>query len=247
MLLAKAWTAINRLSIIWKSDLSNKMKHNFFQAAVMSILRYRCTTWTLTKHIEKKLDGNFPRMLRAILNIAWKRHPTKQQLYGHLPLSSKTAQIRQMRHVGHCQRSKDKLMTFSYGPLHIDMQVLADQQELIYNGSVWIQDVVLKAGWKWRKIERNSERKSGKTMPAVQHDDDGIVAISDPRVVHNLHSCKRCNQVLLKIRGHLNRSQKVIFNTFIYKPKSILNLLSFNLVKLKTDTFLSSFLYKLLC
>ena len=65
--LAKAWTAINRLSIIWKSDLTDKMKRSFFQAAVTSILLYGCTTWTLIKRLEKKLDGNYTRMLRAIL------------------------------------------------------------------------------------------------------------------------------------------------------------------------------------
>ena len=32
--LAKAWTAIDWLSVIWKSDLVDKMKRNFFQAAV---------------------------------------------------------------------------------------------------------------------------------------------------------------------------------------------------------------------
>ena len=66
--LMKAWTAINRLSIIWKSDLTDKMKRSFFLAAVTSILLYWCTTWTLTKRPEKKLDGNYTRMLRAILN-----------------------------------------------------------------------------------------------------------------------------------------------------------------------------------
>ena len=66
--LTKAWTAINRLSIIWKSDLTDKMKSSFFQVAVASILLYGCTTWTLTKRLEKKLDGNCTRMLRAILN-----------------------------------------------------------------------------------------------------------------------------------------------------------------------------------
>ena len=66
--LTKAWTAINRLSIVWKSDLTDKMKHSFFQAVVASILLYGCTTWTLTKRLEKKLDGNYTRMLRAILN-----------------------------------------------------------------------------------------------------------------------------------------------------------------------------------
>ena len=49
--LTKAWAAINRLSIIWKSDLTDKMKRGFFQAAVASILLYGCTTWTLTKRL----------------------------------------------------------------------------------------------------------------------------------------------------------------------------------------------------
>ncbi len=50
--------AIDRLSIIWKSDLTDKMKRSFLQAAVVSILLYGCTTWTLIKWLEKKLDGN---------------------------------------------------------------------------------------------------------------------------------------------------------------------------------------------
>ena len=53
--LTKAWTAIDRLSVIWKSDLTDKMKRSFFQASVVSILLYGCTTWTLTKRLEKNL------------------------------------------------------------------------------------------------------------------------------------------------------------------------------------------------
>ena len=87
--LTKAWTAIDRLSIIWKSDLTDKMKRSFFQAAVVSILLYGCTTWTPTKRLEKKLDGNYTRMLRTVLNKSWRQHPTRHQLYGHLPPSRK--------------------------------------------------------------------------------------------------------------------------------------------------------------
>ena len=76
--LAKAWTAINRLSVIWKSDLTDKMKRSFFsQAAAISILLYGCITWTLTKCMKKKLDGNCTRMVRAILNKSWRQHPQK--------------------------------------------------------------------------------------------------------------------------------------------------------------------------
>ena len=109
--LTKAWTAINKLSIIWKSDLTDKMKCSFFQAAVVSILLYGCTTLTLTKRLEKKLDGNYTRMLRAILNKSWRQHPTRHQLYGHLPPIMKTIQARQTRYAGHCWRSRDKLIS----------------------------------------------------------------------------------------------------------------------------------------
>ena len=99
-----------RLSTIWKSDLTDKMKRSFFQAAVTSILLYGCTTWTLTKRLEKKLDGNYTRMLRAILNKSWQQHPTRHQLYGHLPPITKTIQVRRTRHAGHCWRSRDELI-----------------------------------------------------------------------------------------------------------------------------------------
>ena len=79
MQLAKIWTAIDRLSITWKSSLFHKMK-----AVVVSILLYGCTMWMLTKHMKKKLDGNCTRLLQVILNKYWKQHPTKQQLYSHL-------------------------------------------------------------------------------------------------------------------------------------------------------------------
>ena len=109
--LTKAWTAIDKLSVIWKSDLSDKMKCSFFQAVVVSILLYGCTTWTQTKRLEKKLDGNYTRMLRAILNKTWWQHLTKHQLYGHLPPITKTIQVRRTRHAGHCWRSRDKLIS----------------------------------------------------------------------------------------------------------------------------------------
>ena len=61
--LAKAWIVIDRLSVIRKSDLTDEIKRNFFQAAVVSILLYGCTTWTPNKRMEKRLDGNYTRML----------------------------------------------------------------------------------------------------------------------------------------------------------------------------------------
>ena len=48
----KAWSAINRLSIIWKSNLSNEIKRDFFQTEAAIILMCGYTTWMLT-HKEK--------------------------------------------------------------------------------------------------------------------------------------------------------------------------------------------------
>ena len=102
--LTKAWTAIDRLSIIWKSDLTDKMKRSFFQAAVVAILLYGCTTWTLTKqHLHKNVESNIEK--------SWWQHPTRHQLYGQLPPITKTKQVRRTWHVGHCWRSRDELIS----------------------------------------------------------------------------------------------------------------------------------------
>ena len=82
------------------------------------MLLYGCTTWTLTKRLEKKLDGSYTRMLRAILNKSWQQHPTRHQLYDHLPPITKTLKARRTRHAGHCkdEHVRDVLLwTPAYG------------------------------------------------------------------------------------------------------------------------------------
>ena len=65
----------------------------------------------LVSHLDDfREDGNSTRMLRAILIRYWRRHPTRQQLYGHLPLITKTIKIKRTRHAGHCWRSNDELI-----------------------------------------------------------------------------------------------------------------------------------------
>ena len=168
--LMKAWTTIDRLSIIWKSDLTDKMKCSFFQAAVISILLYECTTWSLTKRLKKKLDGNYTRMLRAISNKSWWQHPTRHQLYGHLPPITKTIQVRRIRHVGHCWRSKDKIIsdvllwTPAYGQAKAGRPARTYIQQLCEDTGCSPEDLpeVMNDREKWR--ERVSDiRASGMT------------------------------------------------------------------------------------
>ena len=59
----KEWTAIDRVSAIWKSDLTDKMKQFFPSSG-----RFDTAEW----------------MLWAISNQSWGQHPTNQQLYGNI-------------------------------------------------------------------------------------------------------------------------------------------------------------------
>ena len=79
---AKALAAIDRLLVIWKSDLTDKIKRSFFQAAVMSILqRLQVNGW------RKSLRAN----TKECCEQYWT--PEKQQLYGRLPPIMKTIKI----------------------------------------------------------------------------------------------------------------------------------------------------------
>ena len=90
--------------------IKNK-KREFFQAVTVSVLQYDCTPRALRKCLEKKLDGTYTRILNDVLNKSRKQHPTKQQLYGHLPPISQTIQVKRARHACHCQISKDELIS----------------------------------------------------------------------------------------------------------------------------------------
>ena len=148
------------------------MKRSFFQAAVVSILLYGCTTWALTKRLEKKLDGNYTRMLWAVLNMSWRQHRTRHQLYGHLSPITKTIQVKRTRHAGHCWRSKNGLIrdVLLWTPPHVAEQKQDDQVEHTY-----IQQLCEDTGWspedlpeamndkeKWRERVRDI-RVSGTT------------------------------------------------------------------------------------
>ena len=61
----------------------------------MIVLLHGCTSWTLIKHMEKKLNRNY----------------TKQQLYGYLPPILETFWVRWVRHAGHCWKSKKELLS----------------------------------------------------------------------------------------------------------------------------------------
>ena len=129
----------------------------------MSILLYQCTTWTLIKPTEKKLDGNYTRMLCAALNNSWRQHPSKQQLYGYLPPMMKTIQVRRTRHAGHCRRSKNELISdvLRWTPSHrrakVGRQVGTYIQQLRADTGCSLEDIPGATDDRNERRERGSE------------------------------------------------------------------------------------------
>ena len=90
-------------------------KTEFLPSPVVSILPYGCTTWKLTKRLEKKKTWwDLHKILRVVLHKSWKQYPTKQKFYGHLPSiwkkKQKNISVRRARHAGHCWKSKKEFI-----------------------------------------------------------------------------------------------------------------------------------------
>ena len=113
--------------------------------------------------MEKKLDGNYTRMLQAILNKSWRQHSTKRQLYGHLPCIMKTIQVRRIRHARHCWRSKKKLIsdillwTPSHGQAKVGRPAKTYIQQLCADTGCSLEDLLraidYRKGWRERVRE----------------------------------------------------------------------------------------------
>ena len=104
--------------------------------------------------------------LRAILNKSWQQHPTRHQLYGHLPPITKTIQVRRTRHAGHCWRSRDELIrdVLLWIPTH------RTTSSNVHSAAVRIQVVVLKTYLGRWTIGRSGERGSGISVLPARYD-----------------------------------------------------------------------------
>ena len=117
---SKNWTATCSLSIIRKSDPSDPIKWDFFPScSCVSSTSLWVHHMDANKMHGEKLNGNYTRMLSAILNKSWKRPHFKAT--DEWPLTSHLKNhTRQTRHEGHCWRSKDELINdvFLLTPTH---------------------------------------------------------------------------------------------------------------------------------
>ena len=54
---AQAWQACKRMDWVWESNVSRNIKVCLCQATVETVLLYGAAAWSLTKGMEKALDG----------------------------------------------------------------------------------------------------------------------------------------------------------------------------------------------
>jgi hypothetical protein len=105
---ALAWSACNKLKKLWKSKINKKIKTRLFLVTVESVLLYGAETWTITKAMEKRLDGCYTRMLRMAYDVSWKQKLTNEELYDGLPKVSTKVASRRMKLAGHCVRHPEE-------------------------------------------------------------------------------------------------------------------------------------------
>ena len=90
MRIGSAWSTLNKLTPIWRSNLDVSIKREFFKTTVESVLTYSLQAWTLTRSLESKLNGAYTRILRAALNVHWSQRVTNKKLYNDLPKITET-------------------------------------------------------------------------------------------------------------------------------------------------------------
>ena len=81
---ANRWNAIDKLSIIWKSDHANEIKWNFFQVVSVFVLLHGCTTWMLgvISWLNGSSAGLWNRSMRVRTPVAQVRSLLRKYLWG---------------------------------------------------------------------------------------------------------------------------------------------------------------------
>ena len=106
---ALAWKSCNILNKIWKWSLCKSLKLRIFLTLVGSVVLYGSETWTLTKCLEKSIDGTYTRLLRPVFNVSWSDHLTKSEHYGNLPKVTEKKRERRQVLAGHCVRHSEEV------------------------------------------------------------------------------------------------------------------------------------------
>ena len=107
---ALAWKSCNKLNKNWQSSLSKPLKlHTFLALIEFDVFLYGSETWTLTKSLEKSIDGTYTMLLRMAYDVSWSEHLTNSELYGNLLKISEKIRPRRPKLSGHCVRHPEEI------------------------------------------------------------------------------------------------------------------------------------------
>ena len=103
--------AFNNFSSVWSKGRKISLQRllRVYDAQVVSVLLYNCSSWAVPQHIIEKLDITHRKHLRSILKIKWTDKISNVKLYAltnTTPLSTRVAQSR-WKLFGHILRSEE--------------------------------------------------------------------------------------------------------------------------------------------
>ena len=169
--------------ISFKNEITSKLCANKwmmwdvdYYIAILEIIGVQKVSPGLFKNVTFKICLKITYFLYICINriwYSWRQHPTRHQLYGHLPPITKTIQVRRARHAGHCWRSRDELIrdvllwTPTHGRAKAGRPARTYIQQLCEN-----TDVVQKTYLGRWTIGRSGERGSGVSVLPARYDDD---------------------------------------------------------------------------
>ena len=90
--------------------MTDKIKRSFFPAAVVSIPLYGCTTWTLTKRMEKKAWRQIHKNVATYIEKVMEAAPQKAAAGRSPTTHHETIKIRRTRFAVNCWRNRDELL-----------------------------------------------------------------------------------------------------------------------------------------
>lgn len=102
-----AWPACDDIHNI--SQLRGEFELNIFKATVWPILLYRPEMWTLSKRLERMVDGTYTHQLIRAQYLSGKCHPTCLNDLRKLLSDLSIAQARRTQFAGHCYRAKNEV------------------------------------------------------------------------------------------------------------------------------------------
>ena len=113
------------------------------------------------------MDGNHSRMLCAVLDKSWKQYPTKTVVWSLTShLKNHPSKTNKMWNTARKTRT-NSLVMFFYGPLHMDVLVLANHREInCVDTGCSLEDLL----GEWWMIRMDGEReRESQGNPCCQH------------------------------------------------------------------------------